>query len=528
MHHMLTSPVASAVLPPHSELVWTLALLWNEITSWTQGQACRLCSAELGADPQLLTVQRYPVLPLPGQQRRLQWPAETDDALVNERAGIILHLAPVEHHPSVPARLYSVQAHLPSMQRHDPTWYNVSTSLGSSFDSVETAQHSAIGEAIERYCMNYLAGVDPNRASYGQLVRRGEHVLDPERLVLFSDTMYETPGFPFVRFTQETEVYWVRGTLLGNDQPAWLPLSLVYTHWRIEPYADQPLVNNTHYPGVAAGRTLEQALVAGIEELIERDSMMVWWMNRQPLPALRLTPELQTLWQGAPTELGQRAWAISIPNEFNIPVIAGVVEQTHEQFLTIGFACRPDAAQATRKAWAEALTLQERSRDLNTPTSALRQELEAEGAASLLKPWRSDRSYMDAYRSDFRDCTHIVHAEQFYLDPRAIEWVRPWVDVPASMPIDAVPTLPDRTLASYQRRLAEQGYEVFYADLSTPDVRGLGWRVVRVLIPGLVPEFPAAFPQTGCGRIEQAGCRLGWRTTPFAEAELNYMPIPYA
>jgi ribosomal protein S12 methylthiotransferase accessory factor len=96
------------------------------------------------------------------------------------------------------------------------------------------------------------------------------------------------------------------------------------------------------------------------------------------------------------------------------------------------------------------------------------------------------------------------------------------------MPIDAVPTLPDRTLASYQRRLAEQGYEVFYADLSTPDVRGLGWRVVRVLIPGLVPEFPAAFPQTGCGRIEQAGCRLGWRTTPFAEAELNYMPIPYA
>jgi ribosomal protein S12 methylthiotransferase accessory factor len=302
----------------------------------------------------------------------------------------------------------------------------------------------------------------------------------------------------------------------------------VYTHWQVEPYTNQPLVNDTHYPRVAAGRSLEQTLVAGIEEVIERDSMMVWWMNRQPLPAAVPTPELQALLGDTPAQYGQRAWAIPLTNEFDIPVIAGVVEQTREQLLTIGFACRPDPYEATHKAWAEALTLQERSRDLNLPTSALRQELAAEGESSVLKPWRADRAYMDDYRTDFRDLTHTVCAEQFYLDPRAIERVRPWVDVPAGPTFAAIPALPDRTVATYQRRLAARGYNLFFYDLTTSDMRLTGWHVVRVLIPGLIPEFPAAFPHTGGGRAQHAAVRLGWRHTPLAETELNTMPLPYA
>ncbi|MCG8352682.1 MAG: YcaO-like family protein [Chloroflexales bacterium] len=545
---LLANTTTSGILPPYSELVWLFALLYSEITRWIAGDSHRLINAELRTDPQTLTIARYPVLPLPRHQAALQtcqvWrkakirasqcvTGATPDrscyeSLINERAGVILHLAPVKHHPSVPAALCTVQAYLPRMQRYDTRWYNVTTSLGSSFDGMEAARRSATGEAVERYCMNYLAAAQPIRANYHQLLRRGDDALDPEHLILFSDTIYDTPGCPFVRFTRETEVYWVQGRSLTHKRTAWLPLSFIYTHWQVEPYTNQPMVNATHYPGVAAGRSLEQALVAGIEELIERDSMMVWWLNRQPLPAVGLTPELRALWSDAPTEHGQRAWAIPLTNEFGMPVIAGVVEQTQEQLLTIGFACRPDPYEATRKAWAEALTLQERSRDLNAPTSALRRELAMEGAASVIKPWRADRAYMDDYRTDFRDLTHTVCAEQFYLDPRAIERVRPWVDVPAGTTFDAIPAPPDRTLATYQRRLAAQGYEVFYYDLTTSDIRLAGWHVVRVLIPGFIPEFPAAFPHTGGGRAQRAAVRLGWRNTPLAETELNTMPLPYA
>src|SRR5574340_595049 len=81
---------------------------------------------------------------------------------------------------------------------------------------------------------------------------------------------------------------------------------------------------------------------------------------------------------------------------------------------------------------------------------------------------------------------------------------------------------------TYEKVLEDQGYEIFYADITTPDVAVAGIHVVRALVPGLVPNFPAAFPFLGQGRVQQAAVTLGWRTAPFTEAELNYFPMPHA
>lgn len=531
LHHALSSPPRTAYLPTTPELVWILALLCIELRQWRMGHACRLVNAELMVNPLTGEIRDYPLLPMPDRGVLSgSSPCEVYDdmtALVNERTGIVLNLIPVTHHLSIPQSLTTMQAYLPQMQRYDPTWYNVTTSLGSGFESPLTARMSAIGEAVERYCMNYFVPQQIITSSYQELSGRGEYAIDPETLVLFSDAIYETRGCPFTRFTQTTECFWRRGYSLTHRRPAWLPLPLVHTHWQVPPFDAQPLFCDTFYPGVAAGRTLEQALVAGIEEVIERDSMMVWWMNRQPLPSLRLPPKLLDLWSGLPIEKGQRAWSMAIPNEFGIPVVAGVVEQTYEQLLNIGFACRHDPSAAILKAWAEALTLQERSRDLNRSDSLLRVEL-ANDASSVLKPWRADRQYRDSYQPNFRDMTHTVCAEQFYLDPRAIEAVRSWVDLPPTQLIEDVPLLADRSLATYQERVEARGYEIFYCDLTTPDLRMAGWHVVRVIIPGLMPEFPAAFPHTGRERAQRAAVQLGWRNAPLDEDELNYLPIPYA
>jgi ribosomal protein S12 methylthiotransferase accessory factor len=410
-----------------------------------------------------------------------------------------------------------------------PSWHNDAFSAGSVFGDAQQAYQSAIGEAVERYCGNYTLGVEPLFAAYDELRQRDQFVLDPDQLVLFSEIMYATPSCPFVPLRRDTRTYWIQGRSLTKDRPAWLPASLVYVNWHVGGYDGAPLTNSTYYPGIAAGAILEHALMSAIQELIERDSTMVWWMNRHPLPAVQLPPELASLWDGAPTEHGQRAWAIPIPNEFGFPVIAGIVEQTIEQFLTICFACRPDPAQAIGKAWAEALTLQEGSRDINDPAGLTRQSI-AWGwlPADCLKPWRADRAYLDDYRPDFRDVTHLMAQQQIFLDPRAIERVRPWIDIPATVPFDALPLIAEPSLAAYQERIERQGYEIFYADLTTPDIALTGLSAVRVIIPGLTPNFPAAFPPTGKGRVQNLPVQLGWRTTPLAEDELNYMPMPHA
>jgi ribosomal protein S12 methylthiotransferase accessory factor len=80
----------------------------------------------------------------------------------------------------------------------------------------------------------------------------------------------------------------------------------------------------------------------------------------------------------------------------------------------------------------------------------------------------------------------------------------------------------------YRRIVEARGYEILYTDVTTPDVALTGISVVRVTIPGLVPNFPAAFPFLGRRRIQQASVDLGWRRTALAEDELNYAPLPHA
>lgn len=525
-------PLLPVALPAESELAAMLAMLCIDLERWLVGAPSRFVSVELEVDPLTLECRPYPVLPLPQNVPvdDFHISAEVDaNLLFNERSGIILRTAQIGHDPSIPSALMTVQTHVARMDRLFPTWHNDAFSAGSVFYDAQQAYQSAIGEAVERYCGNAMFQAEPIFTSYRELVQAGEYALDPDTLVLFSEQMYNTPGCPFVPFRQDTRTYWVRGHSLTRDCAAWLPASLVYVNWQASGYADNPLTNATYYPGIAAGISFEMAMMSAIQELIERDSTMIWWMNRQPLPAVALPSDLTELWLGSPTELGQHAWAIYLENEFDIPVIAGVVEQTREQFLTIGFACRPEPRQAILKAWAEALTLQEGSRDIQDPDGLTRQSITWGWLPpDALQPWREDRLYLDDYRTDFRDVTQLMAQQQIFLDPRAIERVRPWVDTPASLSFDELPFIENPSLGLYQQRIESHGYEIFYMDVTTPDVALTGFTAVRVIIPGLTPNFPAAFPPAGRRRVQDTPVHLGWRTTPLAEDDLNYMPMPHA
>ncbi len=532
---LTAAPIAAGALPqallPETEQVWMLAVFFAEVERWLAGAPCRIVSVELEADPLALELRAYPVLPLPERalagELRISAPKNT--ALIqNERSGIVVRTVATSHHPDIPAALTTVQAHVAHMWWHDPIWPNSSAAGGTSFDGAESARLAAVGEAVERYCGNWISGVRARQTSYNELVGAGEHAIDPERLVLFSERLYRAPGFPFVRFTRDLSVSWVRGWSLTHARPTWVPLSLSHIHWRVGRFANDPITHDTFYGGIAAHTDLEQALVRGIEETVERDAMIVWWLNAPRLPALRLPPELAVLWQGRPAEQGQHAWAIALPNQFHLPVVMGAVEHRPDQLLTLGFACRPDPAQAVLKAWGEALTLQDRSRDLHNPDSLIWQEIARGTIINNVKPWRADRAYMDHYRTDFRDVLGACPQQQFFLDPRAVERVRPWIDTPEGVDLAGMPCLPDRSLATYRARIEAHGFEIVYVDLTTPDVAQAGFQAVRVLIPGLAPDFPAAFPHTGGGRIQQAAVSLGWRATPLPEEELNYLPMPHA
>ena len=528
LFHALTNlPVHGvAQLPPDAELLWMLSILLADVERLLAGAPHVSSWHEVELDPLSFAVTPHPVLPLP-ERGGLHPPRPyAMDVLVDERTGIVNRLAPLHPHRSTPSSLRIVQSVACDMSRIS-FCANGRANHGSSFVDEESARTAAIAECIERYCGNWVDEATLVERSHRELVARGEHAVDPERLTLHSAAQHGAAGFPFVPFTRELRVHWIRGECLTCDRPAWIPASLVHVNWYVGRHAADPPTNYAMFSGIAAGATWDAALASGLEEAIERDATMIWWLNAHRLPAVRLTADLEALWEGVPAELGQRARLIHLDNEFDVPVMAGVVENVRDGILTIGFAARPDPVEAGLKAWAEALALQETARWMQDPAGWFWRSSELIDTGGLKAP-RDDRRYLDEYRSDLHDVDTLMSQLQVHLDPRAQELVRPWVDVAADRPLSSLPRLPTRTSAAYRARLEARGFEVFAVDLTTPDVATTNLRVARVVVPGLVPNLPAAFPPLGGRRVRDAAVTLGWRGRPLEEAEVNLLPLPHA
>ncbi len=470
-------------------------------------------------------VRRRPIHALP--DAKVPRPRRDLASLIDEEHGLILRTRRITHHRSAPPTLVTVQADVGMTSRVYP-FANNSNCQGSVFGDYEAARMGAIGESVERYCANMLDTLPRITASWNDLASAGVRAIDPDQLVLHSPEQYATPGFPLVPFTRELPVSWVPGWSVTTDRATWAPASLVYVNYKLGPYAQEPPTNIASYPGIAAGSTREQAIVSGIEEVVERHATMIWWHNRLELPRLQLPDSVAQVWSYPGSQV--QSWsALRLPNEFDIPVVAGIVENTQEELFNIGFAARPRLAQATLKAWTEALTLQEGSRDLLNPNGAYRQAfLNGKLSGKSMKEHRDDRLYMDSYRSDFRDINDLMCQQQFYLDPRARQAVAFLVDTPQTARWEPERDLAVRTLQEYRRRIEPHGYEIIVVDVTTPDVASAGLHVVRVLIPGLVPNFPAGFPMLGREALQMAPVRLGLRDHPLSAGELHYFPLPHA
>jgi ribosomal protein S12 methylthiotransferase accessory factor len=517
-------------LPPAIELTWAVSHFFIDVLAWVKGGVAEGDWHMVELDPVRLRMERHLVLPLPdrgGERTRTAGRDDPYSSIVDPLVGVVRVLEHREHHTLLPGRMKTVQAVACNMREIGP-WDNDPVGGGSTFDDEVGAGRAAIGEVVERYCGNIVRPELLRWASYDCLVAAGERAIDPLSVVMFSSRQYSARGFPFTKIERGSNIHWVRGVSLTRNSPAWLPASLVYVNWysTAEGDGDTP-ANGTFYPGISAGNSFESAWHSGLLEVIERHATMVWWLNQFAVPTLQLSPALHSLW---PESNGRyRATLMSLPNEFGIPVVAGFVEDHDLQLLTAGFAARSDAVSAGRKAWTEAINLQHISSDLLQSDSVYNSVVRSGRLPDQgLKPWRSDRRYLESYRSDFRDVTNLICQSQLYLDPEAVSLIRSMVDVPSGTHIDDHPVLPSNDGAAVKRAVESQGFEIFCADITTSDMAAAGWHVVRTLVPGTVPNSPAAFPFLGQGRVQQAAVELGWRPTPLAESDLTSLPLPHA
>ena len=525
-----TQPPATA-----AEWQWMAAAVALRLERWlAQAYGAAALDAELEIDPIENTVAAHTILPLPNRadeafaavrQARLRSPSSRA-GLVDPQTGIITRLREVTGTDGMPPALNIAVADVADMHRV-LDWRNDRRAFGASWTGLDAAIGAATGEAVERYCGNWVA---PDRevivATYEQLQREGRCAIDPDTLVLYTEHQYRTPGFPFAPFRRDSRAGWVAGWSLSRQCEIWVPAFLVYVTWHERQAGAEPLYAYPNLTGIAGGETPEYAMLSGLEEVIERDTCMIWWAHAQPLPALPIGEDVRALYRAV--EERYEARLIPLPNMFSVPVLAAAVRDRLTGWMTIGSAVRHTAADAAYKALAEAFCLQQTCRSLDDGSACAGIVQNGVQNFGNLKPWREDRHYLDSYRSDFHDVVDLICQQQLHLDRRAGEHVARWVNDTPERDWETLPCLPMRDVNVLRGRVEAAGHEVICVDVTTRDVAALGLHVRRMLVPGLVANFPAAFPQWGRERIQRAGVDLGWREQPCAEADLNVFPLPHA
>ena len=357
----------------------------------------------------------------------------------------------------------------------------------------------AVCEAIERYSGVYQGDEACIWKTHGEL---GEAALHPNSCMLYSQQQYQTrtewngrgSRLPMTwvpeLFDEDQTIEWSPVWSLTEGCVRYLPMAYCYYDYARK---HKTWFARADSNGCAAGHGLEEAIVQGFLELVERDSVALWWYNCIGRPAVDLSSFDEPYFQEFLAyyhELRRSVWVLDISSDLGIPAFAALSRQTEQENegILFGFGAHFDPQVAILRALTEV--------DQQLPV----------------------------FSSVMADSeTAVIGA-----DPEMIAWWQtatvenhPYlVPDPSTAPkrrTDYINRSSDdfRTDVSTCVEIARaQGLETLVLDQTRPD---MGLHVVKVIVPGL-RHFWARF---GPGRLYDMPVKMGWLETPRREDELN-------
>jgi oxazoline/thiazoline synthase len=357
---------------------------------------------------------------------------------------------------------------------------------GGSFGKGSTAEQgeaSALMEAIERYS-GIFQGDEIRMTRRFTDFPPGE-AIHPNDVLLFSDAQYRRdqeptddmkPPDPFDR---SVEIEWSPVWSLRNQRFKYLPTSLLYFFY------SGPAAYQADSNGCAAGNTLEEAIVQGFLELVERDAYAIWWYNRLQRPQVDLgqfdDSYIRDL-QNQLAETGRQLWVLDVTSDLGIPTFVAITHwmQNGQENIEFGSGAHYD----TRIALLRALT-----------------ELNQFLSIGLMGGGTGEKSSLDG-------TTPLRLPDHPFLTPSNNPAVQPGFD-------SKFGRLDTREQVTACVRLAErEGLDFLVLNQTRPDIEV---PVVRVIVPGMRHFYRRFAP----GRLYDVPVKLGLRDRPLSENELN-------
>jgi ribosomal protein S12 methylthiotransferase accessory factor len=418
---------------------------------------------------------------------------------VSPITGVVTRLWSREADASGPTYNWAAGHYFPIPVSNDPRTLatNLFTRAGGKGATEIQAKAGALCEALERYS-GIAWGAEPTR--HGTREQLGDQAVSPRGLLLFSDTQYRDRETFNAR--NRSEYHDVPPPLPDDAEIAWTPAcSLTHARFRYLPkaYCFYGHLDPGHFfvradsNGCAAGSSLEEAILEGLLEVIERDAIALWWYNRVRRPQLDVDAFGLRYWRRIRTyhdqELGRSLHLLDLTSDLGVPTFVAVScrRDRAPQDITIGFGAHVDAAIAIQRAISES----------NQYLPALRES--ADDGSTVYRVFDADT--VAWWKTATLD-------NQPYLKPAAQRPRRP----------DDFALPPGRNAAedlhTCLTQVRARGLEVLVVNQTRPDV---GLPVVKVVVPGLRHFWRRLAP----GRLYDVPVQLGWLDEPTPEENMN-------
>ena len=366
----------------------------------------------------------------------------------------------------------------------------------------EQSEVSALCEAVERYSGALHGEEIRTRRRFSEFAA-GDEAIHPNEVQLFSDHQLDNAksinakGHPYnvvpPRLDPDAEIDWTPVWSLTQKRHRFLPTSMLYS-MAPEQRGTADLIADSN--GCAAGNTLEEAILQGFYELVERDAFGIWWYNRLRVPAVDLAgfdDEYLASAEDYYARYERHVWMLDVTADIGIPTFVALSRRpgAETEDIIYGAGAHADPRIAALRAICE----------LNQCLTWLPRPGGRDGRPTIDDPlalwwWKTAR---------LADC----------------RWLAPPADAPLRDPSSypVIDSTDARDDVEHSRALVEaRGMEFLVLDQTRPDI---GMPVVRVIVPGM-RHFWARFAP---GRLYDVPVSLGRRQRPLAEAELNPTPV---
>ena len=378
---------------------------------------------------------------------------------------------------------------------------------------------AAILEALERYSGQLPGGKRTVvRASFREIAAQA---LDPVTLGLPTPEQYAQPGYRYVPYQPDLVCDWVWGYSFGQQRALLVPRCYAY-YGSVDQQSFVYEISN----GCALGSCLEEAILYGLLEVLERDAFLLTWYAQLGVPRLDLAsiPAQRIRWLLAHLEYTS-GYTISI---FNTTLLHGTPccwvmgVDTHQRTGFPHMVCTAGSHLLAEEAILGALL-----------------ELSAMLAPNNLQE-RFQREHQHAREMlhDPRQVKEMEDHSTLYMLPEAFTRLGFLEETPhqqtfqeafGSFTSSAFSQDLTKDLSQLITFYQKQGTDTIVVNQTTPEQQVQGFCCVKVIMPGMLPmTFGQPYRRMyGFPRLAQWPVLLGYRDKPLADAEINQHPHPF-